>query len=53
MPSEIMAELPVNAAAVNLMVAMARFPAIAATIALFDSAAIVGPVYTLTREARK
>ncbi len=40
MPSEIIAELPVIAAAMNLMVAIARFPTIAATIALFDSAAM-------------
>ena len=40
MPSEIIAELPVIAAATNLMVAIARFPMIAATIAFFDSAAM-------------
>src|SRR5665647_798434 len=44
-PSEIIAELPVIAAATNLIVAIARFPMIAATIAFFDSAAMA-PVYT-------
>ena len=40
MPSEIIAELPVNAAATNLMTAMARLPMIAAMMAFLDSAAM-------------
>ena len=37
MPSESIAELPVKKAAINLVAAMARLPAIAAKIAVLDS----------------
>ena len=37
MPSEIMAELPVSAAATNLMTAMAALPTMAAITAVLDS----------------
>jgi hypothetical protein len=40
MPSESIAELPVNAAAANFIIAMAKLPPIAAKIAVLDSAAI-------------
>ncbi|AKG54094.1 hypothetical protein DGWBC_1456 [Dehalogenimonas sp. WBC-2] len=36
MPSEIMADEPVSAAATNFMIATIRFPMIAATITAFD-----------------
>ena len=45
MPSEIIAELPVIAAAMNLMVAIARFPTIAAMIAFLDSAAMAASLH--------
>jgi hypothetical protein len=37
MPSESIAELPVNAAATNFVVAIRRFPIIAAKIAVIDA----------------
>ncbi len=40
MPSEIIAELPVMAPAMNLITAMAALPMIAATTAFLDSAAM-------------
>ena len=46
MPSESIAELPVKKAAINLMMAMATLPAMAAKIAVFDSVAMG---YTIAR----
>src|SRR5882672_7547334 len=48
MPSESIAELPVTKAAINLVTAMARFPAIAAKIAVLDSLCMAWRVRTPT-----
>ena len=51
MPSLIIAELPVMNPAMNLMIAIARLPMIAATTAFLDSAAM-GAVYCTRRRYR-